>query len=205
MFRKKNRGKKRTRAMLSAYSIIMILIILLGILSHVLPKAKFAPIWDDEYSDVEVGPGEWEGEESEEFDEGSEELELPEDESFEPAVGDEVTGENLPESRMLTDEPVSEDEISNRSTDGVLMIDDESMEGDEADDTTLIASETETYDTLEECEDEYGEESCAIVDGSGVVGAKLYQAASEDTKKDDEKKSDDKSSDEPVEGEVVDK
>ena len=175
MFRKKNRGKKRTRAMLSAYSIIMILIILLGILSHVLPKAKFAPIWDDEYSDVEVGPGEWEGEEPEEFDEGSEELELPEDESFEPAVGDEVTGENLPESRMLTDEPVSEDEISNRSTDGVLMIDDESMEGDEADDTTLIASETETYDTLEECEDEYGEESCAIVDGSGVVGAKLYQ------------------------------
>ena len=37
------------------------------------------------------------------------------------------------------------------------------------------------------------------------IGAKLYQAASEDTKKDDEKKSDDKSSDEPVEGEVVDK
>ena len=38
--------------MLSAYSIIMILIILLGILSHVLPKAKFAPIsYADEYSD----------------------------------------------------------------------------------------------------------------------------------------------------------
>ena len=46
MFRKKNRSKKRTRAMLSAYSIIMILIIILGILSHVLPKAQYvaAPV-----------------------------------------------------------------------------------------------------------------------------------------------------------------
>ena len=41
MFRKKNRSKKRTRAMMSAYSIIMILIILLGILSHTLPKARY--------------------------------------------------------------------------------------------------------------------------------------------------------------------
>lgn len=40
MFKKKNR-KKTSRAMLSAYSIIMILIVLLGILSHVLPKAKY--------------------------------------------------------------------------------------------------------------------------------------------------------------------
>lgn len=63
MFRKKNRSKKRSRAMLSAYSIIMILIILLGILSHVLPKAKYmaAPSEEDAAS-VEVGPGEWEGE-----------------------------------------------------------------------------------------------------------------------------------------------
>ena len=63
MFRKKNRSKKRSRAMLSAYSIIMILIILLGIISHVLPKAKFqaAPL-EAESSEVEVGPGEWEGE-----------------------------------------------------------------------------------------------------------------------------------------------
>ena len=40
MVKKKDR-KKRSRAMLSAYSIIMILIILLGILSHCLPKAQF--------------------------------------------------------------------------------------------------------------------------------------------------------------------
>ena len=63
MFRKKNRSKRRSRAMLSAYSIIMILIILLGILSHVLPKAKYAPlVVEDEVPTVEVGPGEWEGE-----------------------------------------------------------------------------------------------------------------------------------------------
>lgn len=63
MFRKKNRSKKRTRAMLSAYSIIMILIIGLGILSHVLPKAKFIAAVDaPESTEVEVGPGEWEGE-----------------------------------------------------------------------------------------------------------------------------------------------
>ena len=37
---KKNR-KKRTRAMLSAYSIIMILVIILGICSHILPGAKY--------------------------------------------------------------------------------------------------------------------------------------------------------------------
>ena len=48
MFKKKNRSKNRTRAMLSAYSIIMILIILLGILSHVLPKAKYAAVVSDE-------------------------------------------------------------------------------------------------------------------------------------------------------------
>ena len=48
MFKKKNR-KKTSRAMLSAYSIIMILIVLLGILSHVLPKAKYheAPVEDE--------------------------------------------------------------------------------------------------------------------------------------------------------------
>ena len=185
MFRKKNRGKKRARAMLSAYSIIMILIILLGILSHVLPKAKYAPVGydDDDYSEVEVGPGEWEdevpagGPEALQSGEVPEDLELPEDESFAPEVGDEVTGEDLPapESRMLTDEPVAEDEMSNRSLDEALEDDEEMTDDDATEDTMLIASESETYDTLEACEEEYGEEECTVVDGSGVVGAKLYQ------------------------------
>ena len=172
MFRKKNRSKRRTRAMLSAYSIIMILIILLGILSHVLPKAKYTAVIDeDEAPSVEVGPGEWEGETSAG---GSEKDELPEGESFEPVVSDEVTGENLPESRMLTNEPVSDDEKSNRTVDDVMLISE-----NESDDTETIgaveAVEAETYDTLEACEEVYGEEGCTIVDGSGVIGAQLYQ------------------------------
>ena len=164
MFRKKNRSKRRSRAMLSAYSIIMILIILLGIISHVLPKAKYAAAPLDEEASVEVGPGEWEDEVP---TEGQEEEELPEDESFTPVVSDEVTGENLPESRMATDEEISDDELSNRSSEDIMVI----SEAEEAEETTGA----ETYDSLEACEEVYGEEGCAIVDGSGVVGAELYQ------------------------------
>ena len=184
MFRKKNRSKKRTRAMLSAYSIIMVLIILLGILSHVLPKAKYAPIGlDDDYSDVEVGPGEWEGEMPTggpamlQTGEQPEAMELPEGESFAPMVGDEVTGEDLPEaeSRMITDEPVSNEGMSNRSSEDVVMAGEEVSTDGATEDVMLIASETETYETLEACEEVYGEDGCMIVDGSGVEGAQLYQ------------------------------
>ena len=168
MFRKKNRSKKRTRAMLSAYSIIMILIILLGILSHVLPRAKFAPVAPDtEESSVEVGPGEWEGE-------------VPaEGELAEPAVGDEVTGENLSESRMITSEPVADDEMSVKSIEAgeTVGAGEEATAVGESADTMLIASDenSEVYESLEACEEVYGEEGCAIVDGSGVVGAQLHQ------------------------------
>ena len=174
MFRKKNRSKKRTRAMLSAYSIIMILIILLGILSHVLPKAQYiaAPLDETEASE-EVGPGEWEGE----MPEGGpaelkgevppepadgEEVVLPEGESFEPAVGDEVNGENLPE---------------NREADGAVL-----AAGEEVSTETLTEApseeateEEEVFESLEACEEVYGEEGCVIKDGSGVEGAELYQ------------------------------
>ncbi len=174
MFRKKNRSKKRTRAMLSAYSIIMILIILLGILSHVLPKAQYiaAPLDETEASE-EVGPGEWEGE----MPEGGpaelkgevppkpadgEEVVLPEGESFEPAVGDEINGENLPE---------------NREADGAVL-----AAGEEVSTETLTEApseeateEEEVFESLEACEEVYGEEGCVIKDGSGVEGAELYQ------------------------------
>ena len=94
MFRQKNRSKRRSRAMLSAYSIIMILIILLGILSHVLPKPQYSAVGlEDESPSEEIGPGEWEDEVPAE---GAEGAELSQ-ESFEPTVGDEVTGEDLPE------------------------------------------------------------------------------------------------------------
>ena len=158
MFRKKNRSKKRSRAMLSAYSIIMILIILLGILSHVLPKAKYAAaIPEEELPSVEVGPGEWEGEAPAADNEA---IELPEGESIDPEV---VPTEAAPlEGRMLTEEVVPVDEPSNRSGDDVILI---------AEDTV----EPETFDTLEACEEVYGEDGCAIVDGSGVIGAELHQ------------------------------
>ena len=150
MFRKKNRSKRRTRAMLSAYSIIMILIILLGILSHVLPKAKYmaAPL-DEEASSVEVGPGEWENEVP--LTNSEKEVDaLPNGESFTPAVGDEVTGENL------------STETSTQNAETTL-----------ATENTVEASET--FESLGACEEVYGEEGCVIVDGSGVAGAKLYQ------------------------------
>ena len=149
MFRKKNRSKKRSRAMLSAYSIIMILIILLGIFSHTLPKAKYAPIVpEDETPSVEVGPGEWEGEESKN---GSEEQrEVLDGELIEPVT------ESAPEAVRGTIMEVSDDE-----------------------ETELIATETETeeevYETKEACEEAYGEDGCAVVDGSGVIPAELHQ------------------------------
>ena len=175
MFRKKNRSKKRTRAMLSAYSIIMILIILLGILSHVLPKAQYvaAPVDEAEASEA-VGPGEWEGE----MPEGGpaelkgevppkpaegEEIVLPEGESFEPAVGDEVNGENLPENReadtavLTAGEEVSTENLT------------------ETPNKEEVVEEEEVFESLEACEEVYGEEGCVIKDGSGVEGAQLYQ------------------------------
>lgn len=177
MFKKKNRSKKRTRAMLSAYSIIMVLIILLGILSHMLPKAKYtmAPPEEEEAS-VEVGPGEWEGEAP---TGGPAELKV---EAPEVTNETEPVSESL-EARMLTDEPVADDEMSNRSTEEVMLIsekedvvasDDEILTEDESLDT--IGAETaETFDTLEECEEVYGEDGCVVADGSGVEGAKLHQ------------------------------
>lgn len=189
MFRKKNRSKKRSRAMLSAYSIIMILIILLGILSHVLPKAKYmaAPSEEDAAS-VEVGPGEWEGEMpaggpaelNGEAPAKPNETALPEGESFEPAVGDEVTGENTPAPRMVQDGEVSSDEMSNRAVESETVFAGEDVtNGTETTGEAVLVSETktepETFDSKEACEEAHGEDGCVIVDGSGVEGAQLYQ------------------------------
>ena len=133
MFKKKNR-KKTSRAMLSAYSIIMILIVLLGILSHVLPKAKYheAPVEDETVQvEEETAP------------------------QLEATVG--------AEGQLIT------------NNDSVTPLDagtETTLDGAEAATTT---EEETTYDSLEACEEALGEGACAIVDGSGVVGAKLYQ------------------------------
>ena len=182
MFRKKNRSKKRARAMLSAYSIIMILIILLGILSHVLPKAKYtvAPV-EDESASVEVGPGEWEGEMPNggpaelngEMPPKPDGIEMPEGENFEPAVGDETTGENMPEPAAAQEAQVPEGEapdmVSNAEADEPADADKEMVA------PAPEEAEPETFDSLAECEEVHGEEGCVIVDGSGVEGAQLYQ------------------------------
>ena len=199
MFRKKNRSKKRSRAMLSAYSIIMILVIILGILSHVMPKAKYTSAkLEEETSSEEVGPGEWEGEMPKggpaelqgakpEPKEGETPMELPDGESFAPAVGDTVTGENLSEegagTRMITDEMLAgetppEDEVSNRAVEVTAGEVAETTDGETTDEVMLIASEETKpveYDSLEACEEVYGKDGCAVVEGSGVVGAQLYQ------------------------------
>ena len=44
-----------------------------------------------------------------------------------------------------------------------------------AEDLAPAVIDTETFDSLEACEEAYGEGACAIVDGSGVEGAALYQ------------------------------
>ena len=192
MFRKKNRSKKRTRAMLSAYSIIMILIIGLGILSHVLPKAKFVPAAiEPEEASVEVGPGEWEGE----APAGG-----PLQGSVTPAVGDNVTPpegvntgapegtvQDAPEgveSRMLVEgaPEVSADEMSNRAAETPVLISEntETVASENADGSVnvtteeTVTAEIAEYDSKDACEEATGGE-CVIKDGSGVVGAELWQ------------------------------
>ena len=153
MFKKKNnRNKKRSRAILSAYSIIMILIILLGILSHVLPKAQFAVASADEEesASVEVGPGEWEGEVPAEGAASNEN---------EAAVVAGGTAEVATEATTVEAEASTEAQS-------------EAVVGEEGAEAT---EEVVTYDSMEVCEEENGEGNCAIVDGSGVVGAELYQ------------------------------
>ena len=141
MFRKKNRSKKRSRAMLSAYSIIMILILLLGILSHTLPRAKYAPLAvEEETSSEEVELDEEEGETVEEVSE----TEGPEE------ISEEAEAEVEAEAETETE---AEAEVE----------------------AEVVAETEEVYETKADCEKVYGEDGCAIVDGSGVEGAKLYQ------------------------------
>ena len=176
---KKSRGKKRARAMLSAYSIIMILIIALGLLTHFLPEAKYQAIpVDDESASVEVGAGEWEGESP---------TGGPAEEATEPTVGDDkvVTNETTGEAEATkeagaTSETNAESESAtevNTEAEAIVESDNETTTGAVVTTTeeATEATEATTYDSLEACEEENGEEGCEIVNGSGVVGAELYQ------------------------------
>ena len=164
MFRKKNR-KKNSRAMLSAYSIIMILIIALGILSHLLPKAQYAALVpEEEVPSVEVGPGEWEGEAPAEDTEEttSEETMVEETTSEEGTEPAEASMEEVV-TEESTEVPTEESAVEAISAEG-------QTEGNVIENVT---ADQKVYDSLEACEAE--NEACAIVDGSGVEGAQLYQ------------------------------
>lgn len=190
MFRKKNRSKKRTRAMLSAYSIIMVIIVLLGILSHVLPKAKYtmAPVENNAPS-VEVGPGEWEGEMPSggpaelngEVPPNPDVVKLPEGENFAPEVGDKVAGENLSTSSAVQeDEGLANGASSNEVSEPTVNEETTVVGAGETvnmvvDEESVKPIESETFNSLKECEEVYGEGGCVIADGSGVEGAELHQ------------------------------
>ena len=140
MFKKKNR-KKSSRALLSAYSIIMILIVLLGILSHVLPKAKYQAVAPEDTAPLL-------------------ELETTTEGELPPAPA----GETVP----LEVGPVTV--LEGGTIDTV-----DTAAPVTTKDTTVTEAETTTYESLEECEEANGEGACVLVDGSGVVGAKLFQ------------------------------
>jgi len=152
MFKKKKTRKKNSRPMLSAYSIIMILIIALGIISHLLPKAQFAPIPAEEPPTTEVT-------------EVTTEVETE-------------TGETLDEATTYIETNDGQVLTTNQNPNiPVTGVDVELEDGEpveKPDLTTEAEPEAETYASLKACEEATGGE-CAIVDGSGVVGAKLWQ------------------------------
>ena len=167
MFKKKNRSKKRSRAMLSAYSIIMILIILLGILSHALPDAQYmaAPL-EEETASEELSEEELESEAvitgAEESTEATELLseESAVDEAIATADEESLTEE---EAVVAGEEAVVSEDVATTGEEEAVVA------GEEA------VVENEVYNSLADCEEVNGEDGCVIVDGSGVVGAELYQ------------------------------
>lgn len=156
--KKKKERQKSRRSMLSAYSIIMILVIALGIISHLLPKAEFTPLPPEEVS---------------------EEITVEEE-----AVDNETdivpTNESSAETTVETHEATAtENSVEPINDTAVNGVDVEIKDGEVVEQPDLVVDEPEsaelpTFASLEECEEETGGE-CAIVDGSGVVGAKLWQ------------------------------
>lgn len=144
--------------MLSAYSIIMILVIALGIISHLLPKAEFTPLPPEEVS---------------------EEITVEEeavDNETDIVPTNEISAETTVETHEATATENSVEPINDTVVNGV---DVEIKDGEVVEQPDLVVDEPEsaelpTFASLEECEEETGGE-CAIVDGSGVVGAKLWQ------------------------------
>lgn len=157
---KQKKRKKNSRSMLSAYSIIMILIIALGIISHLLPKAQFVPVPAEEVETTENAP--------------EDEAEAPAGETNTDSA-DVDTAVNATEDEAQA--PADEQSAETPAMPPVTGVDVEIDNGEivETPDLTTDSETAEaTYSSLKVCEEETGGE-CAIVDGSGVVGAKLWQ------------------------------
>ncbi len=137
--------------MLSAYSIIMLLTILLGAISHLLPSAQFTPIVTEETPTTEEITIE-------------NEAEVDNNGEISETIAEEQTTTNGQSSDATTDLPVTGVDVEIK--DGEIT--------ETPDLTTETTPEETTYSSLEVCQEETGDE-CAIVDGSGVVGAKLWQ------------------------------
>lgn len=154
MIFKKKSSKKRSRAMLSAYSIIMILIILLGIASHVIPRhAKFVAVAPEETTAMEE--------------------ETTNSESQTSNLATEMNEATEAQSRTINQNNSSLSATPESVTALPVVADQTSTTAVPSTTSTPQATEPKTYDSLEACEEE--NDKCVIVDGSGVVGAKLYQ------------------------------
>lgn len=166
--------------MLSAYSIIMVLIIALGIISHLLPKAKFVPLPPEESTATDN----IDEASTENNSENEDHTEITDPAGTEASIATDSTPDALNTSNEVKDENTPEVENTSEDTTTpqinlppVTGVDVELENGEiteTPDLTTDDQTETTTYSSLEVCEEETGSE-CAIVDGSGVVGAKLWQ------------------------------
>lgn len=160
---KQKKRKKNSRSMLSAYSIIMILIIALGIISHLLPKAQFVPVPAEEAETTENTP--------------ENEAEAPADEANTNSADVNAT-EATDGQSAATAEPNPDEQNTETPTMPPVTGVDVEIDNGEIVETPDLTTDNETaevtYSSLEVCEEETGSE-CAIVDGSGVVGAKLWQ------------------------------
>lgn len=160
---KQKKRKKNSRSMLSAYSIIMILIIALGIISHLLPKAQFVPVPAEETETTENAP--------------ENEAEMPAEGTGTDPVDADTTDTTDGQSATSTEPNTDEQDVETPAMPPVTGVDVEIDDGEvvETPDLTTDNETAETtYSSLGVCEEETGGE-CAIVDGSGVVGAKLWQ------------------------------
>lgn len=181
----KKRKSKRARAMLSAYSIIMILVIILGICSHIMPSAKYVAIpTEDEVSmlsdamDVAEEGDVLNGLETAADDATTvvagtvtKVVDGAVTEVAVEATSGTVTGTPSEDSAVSSDiESVYNPAFDNEAVDSGEYL----LKADEVED--VISGEiAESYDTLEACEEVNGVDGCMVEAGSGVVGAELYQ------------------------------